>query len=179
MKNLLLLTTLLMVFCNSPKMSISLLPCLESAACIENGKFTTYDGKHPFFPPCILIKVGENYMPEHVGMVQSGPDEDTNFVFETVAENCYEFQYDLNTWPPTVKYFGSLIRREFPQYLTKATVHSTTEAKEVIPKYYAYLWGYYWDPSVQRNFYVVGIYKLNKCGEKGIGKPKSSYEKYE
>lgn len=104
------------------------------------------------------------------------PDpNDKDLVFETEAAQCHNYKYEAALWPPRTEYCAAILKRDFPQYLTRTIVSNAEGAKNVVPEYYAYLWGYYSDETVNRHFYVVGVYKTNRCGGRDVGKPKSSY----
>jgi hypothetical protein len=150
------------IFCeNKPKMSISFIPFLNARACISNGKMSVHD-EYPECPPILIIKVGRDYVPD-VDIGMKLPTQNVHKKFKVDRDNCYSYEYTSERWPPNKESLSSLIKRDYPQFFTKAKVYGTEEAKAILPKYYAYLWGICYEPESYKPFYVLGIYRMDKC----------------
>lgn len=162
-KILVIVFLLSFIFCeNKPKMSISFIPFLDARACINRGKMSVHNGEYPECPPILIIKIGQNHVPDiDIGM--SLPTQDIYTKFEVDRDNCYSYEYTSERWPPNRESLSNLIKRDYPQFLTRVKVYSTKEAKSILPKYYVYLWGLCYDHEIDKPFYVIGIYRIDRC----------------
>jgi hypothetical protein len=165
MNRILIIVLLLsFIFCESkPKMSISFIPFLDARACINRGKMSVHNGEYPECPPILIIRMGQDYVPD-VDIGMKLPTQDIHKIFKVDRDNCYSYEYTSERWPPSSESISNLIKRDYPQFLTKAKVYGTEEAKNIIPEYYIYLWGFFHDPRTNNKpFYAIGIYRMSMC----------------